>query len=60
MGRANDYIDLHGVCASAGEPVQFFLTLYYAPMPVRALGVSKAGAKTVSDYAQFGWHRSGD
>jgi hypothetical protein len=30
-GRPNDYIDLHGLCANAGEPVQFFLTLYYAP-----------------------------
>jgi hypothetical protein len=28
----NDYIDRHGVCASAGEPVEFFLTLYFAPI----------------------------
>jgi hypothetical protein len=30
-GMPNDYIDLHGVCASAGEKVQFFLTLFYVP-----------------------------
>jgi hypothetical protein len=26
-----DYVDLHGVCASVGDTVEFFLTLYYTP-----------------------------
>jgi hypothetical protein len=30
-GLPTDYIDLHGACASAGDTVQFFLTLYYVP-----------------------------
>ncbi len=33
QGLPKDYIDLHGVCATAGETIQFFLTLYYAPSP---------------------------
>jgi hypothetical protein len=30
-GLPTDYIDLHGSCTSAGDTVQFFLTLYYVP-----------------------------